>query len=276
MTYRQALENGILLLESEKIVDAQLDAWYLLSFVTGITRAQFFMNQREPMDEEALNKYQRLMQQRANHIPLQHITGEQEFMGITFKVNENVLVPRQDTETLVEETLKIIPEGSRVLDVCTGSGCILTSLVVLGQNVTGLGVDISADALEVARDNGERLVGDRAQFIRSNLFEEVTGKYNVIVSNPPYIKTAEIEKLAPEVREHEPRLALDGTDDGLFFYRKIVAQAPEYLTEDGWLLVEIGHDQGAEVYAMFVEAGFKDVQVIKDLARNNRVVKGHL
>lgn len=276
MTYKQALEKAILLLESENIADAKIDAWYLLSFVTGITKARFFLEQNQEIDEITLYKYKDVLLKRASHIPLQHITGEQEFMGLSFWVNEHVLIPRQDTETLVEEALKVIPSGSHILDLCTGSGCVIISLAALGQGLTGVGVDISEEALAVAIENGERIVGSRVSFVQGNLWSGVTGKFNAIVSNPPYIRTEEIENLTTEVKDHEPRLALDGTDDGLFFYRQIIGNASKYLVEEGWLLVEIGYDQGPDVKALFEDAGFKDVEVIKDLAGNNRVVKGHL
>ncbi len=276
MTYKQALEKGFLILDSERIRDAKIDAWLLLSYVTDMTRAEYFLKQNNEMDPLALYKYKNMLLKRAQHIPLQHITGEQDFMGITFWVNEHVLIPRQDTETLVEEALKVIPSGSHILDLCTGSGCVIISLAVLGQGLTGMGVDISEEALTVARDNGSRLVGSRVAFAHGDLWQSVTGKFNAIVSNPPYIRTEEVEKLEREVKDHEPRLALDGTEDGLFFYREITAHAAEYLNEGGWLLVEIGYDQGPDVYALFVEAGLKDVEVIKDLAGNDRVVKGHL
>ena len=277
MTYKQALDKGIKILESEHIIDAKLDAWYLLSFVSELTKAQYFLKQKENIDDLTLYKYKDLLLKRASHTPLQHITGEQDFMGIPFWVNENVLIPRQDTETLVEEALKVIPSGSRVLDLCTGSGCIIISLVVLGQGITGTAVDVSDKALAIAIDNANRLVGDnKINFINSNLWNQVTGKYNAIVSNPPYIRTDEIEKLEPEVKDHEPRIALDGTEDGLFFYKKIVERAPEFLNKGGWLLVEIGYDQGLDVYGLFIENGFKDVEIIKDMAKNDRVVKGHL
>ena len=276
MTYKQALEKAILLLENENIADAKIDAWYLLSFVTGITKARFFLEQNQEIDEITLYKYKDVLLKRASHIPLQHITGEQEFMGLSFWVNEHVLIPRQDTETLVEEALKVIPSGSHVLDLCTGSGCVIISLAALGQGLTGVGVDISEEALTVAKENGERIVGPKVSFVSGNLWSSVTGKYNAIVSNPPYIRTEEIEKLTTEVKDHEPRIALDGTDDGLYFYRQIIGNASKYLVEEGWLLVEIGYDQGPDVKALFEDAGFKDVEVIKDLAGNNRVVKGHL
>ena len=276
MTYKQALEKGIKILESERIPDARIDAWYLLSYVSQLTKAKFFLKQHEQIDDITLYKYKDALLKRAGHQPLQYITGEQEFMGISFWVNEHVLIPRQDTETLVEEALKVIPNGSHILDLCTGSGCVIISLVVLGQGITGAGIDISDEAIAVAKDNGNRLAPGRIDFIQGNLWNPVLGKYNTIVSNPPYIPTEDIKGLAEEVKDHEPLIALDGAEDGLFFYRQIVGHAAEYLASDGWLLVEIGFDQGPDVYALFVENGFKDVEVIKDLAGNNRVVKGHL
>lgn len=276
MTYQEALSKGISLLESENIADARLDAWYLLSYVTEMSRASYIMEAASPIDDLALYKYQSLLYRRAKHEPLQYIVGEQDFMGLKFWVNEHVLIPRQDTELLVEQALAAILPGSHILDLCTGSGCVLISLVALGQGLSGTGVDISKEAIDVAKENGQRLVGNKAVFYRGDLFAPVHGKFNAIVSNPPYIPTAVIEGLEPEVKDHEPRLALDGTDDGLYFYRKICAQAADYLNEGGWLLVEIGYDQGQAVAGLFQAAGFKDVQIVKDLSKNDRVVKGHL
>lgn len=276
MTYQEALSKGISLLESENIADARLDAWYLLSYVTEMSRASYIMEAASPIDDLALYKYQSLLYRRAKHEPLQYIVGEQDFMGLKFWVNEHVLIPRQDTELLVEQALAAILPGSHILDLCTGSGCVLISLVALGQGLSGTGVDISKEAIDVAKENGQRLVGNKAVFYRGDLFAPVHGKFNAIVSNPPYIPTAVIEGLEPEVKDHEPRLALDGTDDGLYFYRKICAQAADYLNEGGWLLVEISYDQGQAVAGLFQAAGFKDVQIVKDLSKNDRVVKGHL
>ena len=275
MTFKQALEKGILLLENEEIPDAKIDAWYLLSFVTAMTKAQYFLRQDEEIDDTTLFRYKEALLKRASHIPLQHITEEQDFMGLTFWVNEHVLIPRQDTETLVEEALKVIPSGSHILDLCTGSGCVIISLVALGQGLSGIGVDVSDEALTVAKENGTRLAKSKVNFVKGNLWEPVTGKFNAIVSNPPYIRSADIEELACEVKDHEPRLALDGTEDGLYFYRQIVGNAKEYLNDGGWLLVEIGYDQGQDVAELFEAAGFLDIEVIKDLAGNDRVVKGH-
>ncbi len=276
MTFRQALEYGVQILESENITDAKIDAWLLLSYVSELTRAQYFLKQNDQIDELILYKYKDVLLMRAKRTPLQHITGEQDFMGLTFWVNEHVLIPRQDTETLVEEALKVIPTGSHILDLCTGSGCVIISLAARGQGITGIGVDISEKAIEVARENAHRLVGQKVVFEKGDLWQPVTGKFNAIVSNPPYIPSAEVEKLETEVKDHEPRLALDGTEDGLFFYREITAHAVEYLNDGGWLLVEIGYDQGQAVHDLFLAGGFKDVEVIKDLPGKDRVVKGHL
>ncbi|MBR4706468.1 MAG: peptide chain release factor N(5)-glutamine methyltransferase [Pseudobutyrivibrio sp.] len=276
MTFKQVLDKGILMLESENVPDAKIDAWYLLSFVTGLSKAQYFLKQNEEVDELLVHKYQNVLLRRASRVPLQHITEEQDFMGLPFWVNEHVLIPRQDTETLVEEALKVIPSGSHVLDLCTGSGCVIISLVALGQGLSGVAVDLSEEALVVAKENGTRLCKGKVAFLQGDLFGPVTGRFNAIVSNPPYIPTKVIEELAPEVRDHEPMMALDGTADGLLFYRRITEQAKDYLNEEGWLLVEIGYDQGADVRDLFLANGFKDVEVIKDLAGNDRVVKGHL
>ncbi len=276
MTFKQVLDKGILMLESENVPDAKIDAWYLLSFVTGLSKAQYFLKQNEEVDELLVHKYQNVLLRRASRVPLQHITEEQDFMGLPFWVNEHVLIPRQDTETLVEEALKVIPSGSHVLDLCTGSGCVIISLVALGQGLSGVAVDLSEEALVVAKENGTRLCKGKVAFLQGDLFGPVTGRFNAITSNPPYIPTKVIEGLAPEVRDHEPMMALDGTEDGLLFYRRITEQAKDYLNEEGWLLVEIGYDQGADVRDLFLANGFKDVEVVKDLAGNDRVVKGHI
>ena len=205
-----------------------------------------------------------------------------------FIVNEHVLVPRQDTEVLVESVLEVLEPGMKVLDMCTGSGCILISLMKLygtsqaettgevtedEKMLCGVGVDISEEALKVAKANGEK-IGVKAEFIQSDLFENVRGEYDVIVSNPPYIRTAVIEELKEEVKCHDPFIALDGKEDGLYFYRKIVEKSLEYLSAGGQLFFEIGHDQGEEVKKLMEQAGFTGVTVKKDLAGLDRVVLG--
>lgn len=190
-----------------------------------------------------------------------------------------MLIPRQDTEILVETVLEDLEPNMRVLDVCTGSGCILISLLKMLQDgrgqdtVKGVGVDISKEALEVAEKNA-RKHNTEAVFLQSDLFENVEGMYDIIVSNPPYIKTEEIEKLEDEVKLYDPMLALDGKEDGLYFYRKIIKESRKYLKKNGKLYFEIGHTQGEEVKTLMEEEGFSDVRVKKDLAGLDRVVYG--
>lgn len=273
MTLKEAYEYGQEQLKKAHIEDAALDAWYLLEYVTGTTRAMYFLDMNKALSVEKETQYCEYVATRAKHIPLQHITGVQEFMGLEFCVNEHVLVPRQDTEVLVESVLDVLEPGMRVLDMCTGSGCILISLLKLGSQVTGTGVDISEEALEVACRNTEKIDVD-ATFLHSDLFSNVEGKYDVIVSNPPYIRTAVIEELKEEVKFHDPFLALDGKEDGLYFYRKIIEEASDYLKPNGRLYFEIGHDQGEDVSRLMRAAGFANVTVKKDLAGLDRVVFG--
>ena len=275
MTLREAYEYGQKRLEAAEIDDAIIDAWYLLEFVTGISRTMYFLRMNENMTADQESQYKEYLETRANHIPLQHITGVQEFMGLEFCVNEHVLVPRQDTEVLVESVLEILTPGMDVLDMCTGSGCIIISLAKLGKAVKATGVDISEEALKVAKKNVEKLEAE-VTLLHSDLFENVEGKYDVIVSNPPYIRTAVIEELKEEVKFHDPFLALDGKEDGLFFYRKIVDESLKYLKPSGKLYFEIGHDQGEDVKQLMENAGFFNVTVKKDLAGLDRVVYGML
>ena len=275
MTLKQAYEYGQEQLKNAEIDDAALDAWYLLEYVTGVSRAMYFLDMNREISLEQETKYCSYVATRAKHVPLQHITGVQEFMGLEFLVNEHVLVPRQDTEVLVECVLEDLKSGMHILDMCTGSGCILLSLLKLCgmSNVKGVGVDISEEALKVAKKNAEKLEVN-ARFISSDLFCDVEGKYDVIVSNPPYIRTSVIEELKEEVKFHDPFIALDGKEDGLYFYRRIVEESPKYLIKGGKLYFEIGHDQGEDVSKLMKDAGFVDVTVKKDLAGLDRVVFG--
>lgn len=273
MTLREAYEYGQEELKRAKIEEAGIDAWYLLEFTTGISRTMYFLQMQEEMSLEQEAAYRNHIAARASHIPLQHITGVQEFMGLEFAVNEHVLIPRQDTEVLVESVLEVLKPGMSVLDMCTGSGCILISLLKNRKNVTGVGVDISEEALKVARKNRDSLEVE-AKLIQSDLFENVEGKYDIVISNPPYIRTSVIEELKEEVKFHDPFLALDGKDDGLYFYREIVEKSSEYLKKCGKLYFEIGHDQGEDVKKLMEQAGFTKVTVKKDLAGLDRVVFG--
>ena len=275
MTFRKTLEYGEKKLNEAGILEAKNDSWLLLATACHIDHTFYYVHMDEELEEEQWSAFENLIRKRAERIPLQYITGEQEFMGILFHVNSNVLIPRQDTETLVEEALKIVRPGMKFLDLCTGSGCILISILKNVIGVEGFGYDISKQALLVAKENA-RDIGVAATFERSDLFDNVTDSFDVIVSNPPYIKTADLATLMPEVAQFEPIEALDGMEDGLHFYRKIIAESADYLNENGYLLFEIGCDQGESVSEMMRSAGFSDVQVIKDLARNDRVVMGHL
>lgn len=273
MTYREAILLGESILQKAKIVDAKNDAWLLLAMACRINHTYYYVHMDEEMSQEQIREYQALLSKRAERIPLQYIVGEQEFMGLKFRVNSNVLIPRQDTETLVEEALKVIEPGMRVLDMCTGSGCIIISILKNTTNVDGAACDISKQALNVAKENA-RLNGVFVDFERSDLFEHVDEMYDVIVSNPPYIRSDEIPHLMPEVSVFEPHEALDGSEDGLLFYRRIIKDCRANLKPQGRLLFEIGCDQGRQVSEMMQFAGFSDVHVIKDLAENDRVVSG--
>ena len=273
MTYRVAVEFGTKCLTDAGVPDAALDAWYLLQMVCKIERSYYYVHGEEDITQDAQKEYEIAVQKRAEHIPLQYIIGEQEFMGLRFKVNSNVLIPRQDTETLVEQVLKIVKPGMKVLDLCTGSGCVLISVLKNAPELTGMGSDISKTALLVAKENAKLHEVD-AEWVRSDLFDNITETFHVIMANPPYIPTGEILSLMPEVRDFEPENALDGGADGLDFYRKIAGQVKDYLNPGGYVYMEIGYDQGEAVSELMRNAGFTEVEVIKDLARNDRVVKG--
>lgn len=287
-TFEMLLREGSALLGAAEIEEARLDAWLLLEYVTGRNRAWYFAHADEEAGADEEQRYLELIRQRARHVPLQHLTHSACFMGYDFYVDGRVLVPRQDTEVLVEEALAILKEVRmpQVLDMCTGSGCILLSILKERPDASGVGADISRDALAVAKRNAELLnVEKQAVLVESDtfsgeFFRENGGKqpqkYDMLISNPPYIPAADIRGLMDEVRLFDPALALDGGSDGLTFYRRITEQAPEYLKPNGWLLYEIGCDQGAAVKALMEQAGFCRVQVVKDLAGLDRVVKGQL
>lgn len=275
MTFREAISFGEEKLNIAGIEDAKNDAWLLLTYVCKIDRTYYYVHMDEQMSAEQVAEYESVLNKRAEHVPLQYITGMQEFMGLPFHVNDAVLIPRQDTETLVEEALKVVRPGMKVLDMCTGSGCILISILKNVVDVEGFGYDISKQSINVAKENA-KLNNVTATFERSDLFEEVTDTFDVIVSNPPYIPTDVIGGLMPEVAMFEPMQALDGKEDGLHFYRRIIEVASNYLNPNGMLLFEIGHDQGEAVSSLMKEAGYKEVRVVKDLAENDRVVIGGL
>ena len=306
MTLKTGYTEAKRRLEKSGIEEAALDAWLLLEHVTGISRASYYADPDREMSPDEWRRYSELVGRRAERVPLQHITGTQEFMGLVFEVNEHVLIPRQDTEILVEQALAFIGSGkvpaaensrTRILDMCTGSGCILLSVMHWAESyrqkalrragdtarggekqdiiIEGTGADISPKALAVAEKNARRL-GISAGFVESDLFGAVRGKYGMIVSNPPYIRTDEIKDLQEEVKLHDPVIALDGREDGLYYYRRIVRESRSYLEEGGALLFEIGCDQAEAVSGLMSGAGFSEITVKKDLAGLDRVVSGVL
>lgn len=286
MTYRECYEWGRAKLRAAGVSEDQLDARLLLEYVCGTDRNMLLVHGEREVTDAEQTRYGELIEKRSERIPLQHLTGTQEFMGLEFRVNEHVLIPRQETEILVEEILRHLHDGMRVLDMCTGSGCILISLLHYSNRCSGVGVDLSEAALEVARDNAERLLradggdfGDATEtgsilFQQGNLFEKVEGKFEIIVSNPPYIERVVIETLMPEVRLHEPVMALDGGEDGLDFYREIVRDSQVHLAGGGMLFFEIGYDQGKAVKRLMEQNGFASVEIVQDYAGLDRVVYG--
>ena len=271
-------------LRAAGITEADTDAWLLFSSCMGLNRTEYLMRSDAVVPDDKAEEYLGKLKRRAGREPVQYIEETAPFMGFDFYVNENVLIPRMDTEILVSEAIKRArimfsqrqhDVNFRILDMCTGSGCIAQSTYLLLRNegctVEVDAVDISEKALEVAGINASRL-GAQVKLIRGNLFENVDNKYSMILSNPPYIRTDVIADLEPEVREHEPMLALDGTADGLYFYREITDKAWEYLENNGILMYEIGYDQALEVSDMLRQKGYTDIAVIKDFAGLDRVV----
>lgn len=274
MQYQEIYRQGASALEKAGIEEAALDARLLLEEVCGTDRTALYAHGDRELTGAEEAGYLEMIGDRAKRIPLQHILGKTEFMGLTFLVNSSVLCPRPDTEILVEEVLRYLHDGMRILDIGTGSGCILLSLLHYSNDCQGIGTDISGEALQLAETNAEKLGEERALFIKSDLFEKIEENFEIIVSNPPYIKSDEIEGLMPEVRDHEPHLALNGGGDGLFFYREITKKAKEHLPGGGMLFYEIGCEQGEAVKRIMEEAGYQEVVVIKDFSGLDRVVYG--
>lgn len=273
MTVREAVQSAKKCLEEHQVPDYGIDALLLLQSVCGIDRARYYGHGDEELPDA--ERYLEKVRLRANRIPLQQITGEQIFCGLRFRVTEDVLCPRLETEILVEEALKRLKPGDRFLDLCTGSGCIAVSILCLRKDVSGCGSDLSPKALRIASRNASlHKTEDRLELKEGDLFDAVSGSYDMIVSNPPYIASGQIETLMTEVRDHEPRMALDGGEDGLHFYRRILRDAGDHLKEKGWLLVEIGYDQAQQVRSMFDDNRYESVRVIKDMAGLDRVVLG--
>ena len=278
LTYRQMCHNGAAILADAGITDAEYDSFALLEYITGMDRTAYILNGSKSVPEDIAERYDAVIDRRSSHIPLQHITGQAWFYGRGFNVNSDVLVPRQDTEVLVSEAVKVINAKDSVLDMCTGSGCIIITLALEKKLGRALGADISEAALKVAAGNREKLGADDVTFVKSNIFSDINVNdeelFDVIVSNPPYIATGEIETLTEEVRIHDPYIALDGLEDGLHFYREITQQSMNYIKSGGWLLYEIGCTQAHDVSDIMSEYGYSNIKVIKDLAGLDRVVMG--
>ena len=291
MTFSELSYNAINELIKAGINDAKVDASLLINEVFGVDRGFILAHGDEEISSDKYEVFNELLARRVKREPLQHILGYQEFMGLRFKVNKDVLVPRFDTEVLVEETLKHLHDGMRILDMCTGSGCILTSLLYYSNECTGVGVDISEAALNVARDNAYTLLKDKVDvkcsYVNSNLFDKIPKpsennefpydeKFDIIISNPPYIESEVIATLDTEVKDYDPYIALDGGKDGLMFYRSIINSADDYLKNGGLLIFEIGYNQGSAVSDIMNHQGFTDVNIVKDYAGYDRVVMGRI
>lgn len=285
MTIQESREQIRSRLQQHGIEDFEYETWMILSWKLGVDRAEYFMNPNKIVSQQKWEEVDSILKERERHVPLQYLMGSCEFMGYSFSVDERVLIPRQDTECLVELAVekirKIIAnkEGQqtacKVLDLCTGSGCIGISVKLLCPEVEVTLADISSDALAVAKQNAKSL-GAEVQLVQSDLLEQIHDTYDCILSNPPYIPSAVIEGLMPEVKVYEPRLALDGREDGLFFYRKITQEATKYLRAGGYLFFEIGQEQGKALLSIMKEQGFAEVEIKKDLAGLDRIAVGRL
>ena len=279
LTYRELYNEGnsalSMALEEER--EAQLDARLLLEHVCGTSLQTLLLDGERPVTDNEAELYRRLLKRRCSREPLAYILGKWDFMGLEFGVSSDVLIPEQDTENLVEEVMREVCDGDRILDLCTGSGCILLSLLNYSNGSTGVGTDLSEGAIAVAKENALKLgLSERCDWKAGDLFEAVDPgeKFDIIVSNPPYIRSETIGELAPEVRIHEPRMALDGGDDGLYFYKRIIPEAADYLRTGGMLFLEIGYDQAEQVGALMKDAGYYEVRIIKDYGGNDRIVCG--
>ena len=274
MTIREALRAATARLTQASVPDADVDASYLLASVLKEDTLAMRINGHRELTEEQRAAFGQLCDRRVAREPLQYILGETEFMGLTFHVEPGVLIPRADTEILVEKALELMRPGARVLDIGTGSGAIAISLAKLGKSARVTAVDVSDKALEIARKNAESN-GANVEFIKSDCFSALNGrKYDMIVSNPPYISDDEMRGLMPEVKL-EPELALFGGADGLDFYRRISREAPGYLNEGGWLLFEIGWLQKDAVSAL-VQTEIGEPFALRDYGQNWRVVGAQL
>ena len=271
-----ALGKGVLHASGYECVET--DSETLLGHVLGMNKAELFLNHAKAVDEEKQKLFEKLVDRVAGGEPMQYVMGEAYFMGHRFSVNPDVLIPRPETEVLCEMAIRELSAYDRatsVLDLCTGSGALAVSIALAVEKAHLTASDISTGALTTAQANASALsVSSRIDFIKSNLFDELTGRtYDMIVTNPPYIKTSELANLPSEVRDHEPEVALDGGTDGFDFYNRIVNEASSFLACGGTILAETGCDQGLQVKAAFEAAGFSEVSISKDLAGRDRIVR---
>ncbi len=276
MDYISAYKKGIEQLEGVGITEAKLDARLLLEHVCATAQNDLYAHPDRVLSESEEKLFSELIARRAMREPVAYILGYWEFMGLRFTVSGDVLIPEQDSEFLVEEALRYCQDGYTILDLCTGSGCIALGVLAYTNDTRAVCTDISESALKIARKNAEDLdLAGRTEFIKTDLFpEKGSVKADILISNPPYIKRSVIDTLEPEVRDYEPRLALDGDEDGLVFYRRIIQNAGDYLYSSGLILLEIGYDQAEEVKKLFEDEGhFHDIEVIRDFSGNDRVVK---
>lgn len=278
MTQYQLVTAGKEKLNEHNVPDADIDAELLWLFVSKQDKMAYIMNRQEDVTETIRSSYEALIDKRSKRIPLQYITRIQCFMGYDFETTPDVLIPRFDTEVLVEQANRLIQDihsdKMSVLDMCCGSGCIGLSVALMNQNIHIDLCDISDSAIALTTKNAKRLEVSDYTVIKSDLFDKIDKRYDMILSNPPYIESKVIDGLMPEVRDYEPRLALDGDADGLKFYRAIIENAESYLNEKGYILFEIGNHQAHDVQQLLVDKHFEDVRVVKDLAENDRVVIG--
>ena len=283
-TYRELYEEGRRILEQAGLPDAALDARFLLEEVCGTNLQTLLVFPEKKVTEEEVNQYRAFIQRRKDREPTAMILGEWDFMGLTFRLNKSTLIPEQDTEVLVETALEELKRRGlgeaplRILDLCTGSGCILLSLLHKLRNAGGLGTDLSEEALEAARENAVRLgLQERAAFRQGDLWEPVGDeRFDLIVSNPPYVPTDVIPTLEPEVRCGEPYAALDGGEDGLVFYRRIMEEAAGHLKPSGIIIVESGFDEAAQIAALMQDQKLRGIRTVKDYGGLDRVVLGAL
>ena len=283
-TYRELYEEGRRILEQAGLPDAALDARFLLEEVCGTNLQTLLVFPEKKVTEEEVNQYRAFVQRRKDREPTAMILGEWDFMGLTFRLNKSTLIPEQDTEVLVETALEELKRRGpgeaplRILDLCTGSGCILLSLLHELRNAGGLGTDLSEEALEAARENAVRLgLQERASFRQGDLWEPVGDeRFDLIVSNPPYVPTDIIPTLEPEVRCGEPYAALDGGEDGLVFYRRILKEAAGHLKPSGIIIVESGFDEAAQIAALMQDQKLRGIRTVKDYGGLDRVVLGAL